>query len=613
MKIFSLLVGLLVSLNLLANDPSKYHTIYDKIIYKYEIVNTRKIILEVTKEYTVYNDKGKYNLLQNIYQDEGIKIENAEVSYIKNGKVDKSYKLKDFMRIVIDESVASTSANSVIGYETQIYPIKVRLNYKVSYQNYYNLPIPSIIRSHQEFASNIEYEVITPKEIDLRYKAIHFTPKSEVLETDKKKIYKFKGEDIHIADWESGQPSEFPQLLLNHSEFHHHGLIGSNKSYEDLSKFMWELWKTENKLPDEHVSFLKDLTKEATTDYDKTKIVYKYLQDNFRYISVQLGIGGIKTISAEKTFRNKYGDCKGLSNYMYSALKALGIESYPVVIDSDSDPNHVMSEDFVFDYSNHIVLLVPNKGDTLWLECTSKSTDFGYLGYSNENKWVYPIMESGGKLIPTPKSKPESSQYHNLTFIQIDEKLTANVNQLLRGTGMIGMRNKSVFMNSKTQIASYLFNYMKWKQPQQYAVGNSDLNNIRLNLQIENFQVAKSGSLSFFTLVPYRNFYFGSLDSATRKKDLLLSHPFIENDTIIYQIPEGFVFERYPENVKIESKWVNYSSRIEIEAEKKQMKVINCFKLLVDRISKEDYTEFRNTMEEIGKYKFSRFAIKKEG
>jgi hypothetical protein len=47
----------------------------------------------------------------------------------------------------------------------------------------------------------------------------------------------------------------------------------------------------------------------------KAKLIYDYVQQKSRYVSIQVGIGGWKPMDASDVDRLGYGDCKGLTNY----------------------------------------------------------------------------------------------------------------------------------------------------------------------------------------------------------------------------------------------------------------------------------------------------------
>jgi hypothetical protein len=131
-------------------------------------------------------------------------------------------------------------------------------------------------------------------------------------------------------------------------------------------------------------------------------MLYKYMQHRCRYVSVQLGIGGWQTLSADFVGTNQYGDCKGLSNYTKSLLDAAGIASYPVLISAGDDFTPLV-RGFPSPLFNHEILCVPNGKDTIWLECTSTNNDAGYLGNFTGDRDGLMITPEGGVLVHTPR------------------------------------------------------------------------------------------------------------------------------------------------------------------------------------------------------------------
>lgn len=68
---------------------------------------------------------------------------------------------------------------------------------------------------------------------------------------------------------------------------------------------------------------LRELTAGCNTPREKVQAVYNYLAETTRYVSIQLGIGGLQPIAASDVCRAGFGDCKGLSNYTHAMLKEL--------------------------------------------------------------------------------------------------------------------------------------------------------------------------------------------------------------------------------------------------------------------------------------------------
>jgi transglutaminase-like putative cysteine protease len=68
-------------------------------------------------------------------------------------------------------------------------------------------------------------------------------------------------------------------------------------------------------LPEETKAKMRALIGDEKNPIMKAKLIYDYVQQKSRYVSIQVGIGGWKPMDASDVDRLGYGDCKGLTNY----------------------------------------------------------------------------------------------------------------------------------------------------------------------------------------------------------------------------------------------------------------------------------------------------------
>jgi hypothetical protein len=168
-------------------------------------------------------------------------------------------------------------------------------------------------------------------------------------------------------------------LFVAASEFEYDGYKGDLSSWESMGKWIGQLNAGKDVLTPQLKAKVNELVEGLETTEEKTKVLYEYLQKNTRYVSIQLGIGGFMPFEASTVEKYGYGDCKALSNFMGAMLKEAGIRSnYALIYGGES--KRKVYEEFPKSYFNHAILAVPTESDTIWLECTSQTNPFGYLG-----------------------------------------------------------------------------------------------------------------------------------------------------------------------------------------------------------------------------------------
>jgi len=182
------------------------------------------------------------------------------------------------------------------------------------------------------------------------------------------------------------------------------------------------------------------LTASKTTQLQKMQAIASFVQQDIRYVAIELGIGGWQPHSAPDVFLHHYGDCKDKATLVRSMMREIGVESYHVLINdrrgwvTRETPaphtfNHAITAiklpDGLNDASLVATLEHPKLGRILFFDPTNPLIPFGQLpGYLQANYGLL-VTPDGGELIELPQEPPA------MNSIQRTAKLT------LDGTGML--------------------------------------------------------------------------------------------------------------------------------------------------------------------------------
>ncbi|WP_210516464.1 DUF3857 domain-containing protein [Hymenobacter terricola] len=253
--------------------------------------------------------------------------------------------------------------------------------------------------------------VTTPTALPLRYQERQLPTGTAVAHTSagSQETYAWQLANLPAVDEEEAAPplaDLTPAVVLAPGTFEVQGHKGSCTTWQGLGQWSYELNAGRDQLPPATTAKVAALVSGTADPRVRAQRVYEMLQGSTRYISVQLGLGGWQTFPASAVAGNGYGDCKALSNYTKALLAAAGVPSYVALVGSGTDRTDLHA-DFPSSQFDHAILCVPMaKGghpDTLWLECTSQTEAFGYMGGFTGNRHALLLTPEGGKLVATPR------------------------------------------------------------------------------------------------------------------------------------------------------------------------------------------------------------------
>src|SRR5436190_5010380 len=357
---------------------------------------------------TVLNENGdQYAQLYRSY-DKLRSVESIEGRlYDANGKKLKNLKKTDIQDLsgISEISLYEDSRVKFHSFYYKAYPYTVEYEVQVVFNNTYLFPdwIPQY--DEKVAVEQSSYSLICSSNFKFHYKPFNYPGDPKVTEEKNDNVYKWEIKNLSpMADQFASPPWETRTtcVFFSPDKFEISGYSGEAGSWDNLGRFQYELNKGRDQLPPAIKQTVHALTDQVVDPKEKIRILYEYLQKNTRYISIQLGIGGFQPFPASEVATKSYGDCKALSNYMYALLKEANIKSCYTEIKSGKDEKFFMP-DFPSDQFDHIILCVPLRIDTVWLECTSQALPAGYLGGFTADRFALAVDVNGGKLVHTPK------------------------------------------------------------------------------------------------------------------------------------------------------------------------------------------------------------------
>ena len=456
------------------------------------------------------------------------------------------------------------------------YPYTVEYEYEEEMKGIFYLPkwIPIIDENVAVEKSTLIVE--TPSDYVLRYKQLNFPtagPQIEAIKNLKTYTWGLKNapaitDEIYTSSWTEITPT----VLLAPASYEIQKYNGTMNNWKEFGNFINKLNYNRDQLPSNIKQRVHQLTDGLPSTKEKVAVLYKYLQQNTRYISIQLGIGGWQTLDANFVATYGYGDCKALTNYMYSLLKEAAIKSNYSLIKA-GEGNHSFVTDFSSSQFNHVILCVPQPKDSIWLECTNQTLQPGYLSGFTSDRPVLVIDENGGTLTRTPTySAAENLQTRNITAtIGEDGLLTAKILTRYHAEQQDDLfgRLKQTSQDNIKQHVKTKFNIAPSYDVTKFSheIGMDVLPYINESIDITARSYASvSGKRMFITPNITSVSSIKISDAATRKYDFNLSFAFTDYDTVKITIPAGYTPESMPSAVSVKMPLAEYRSAVKVEA-----------------------------------------------
>ena len=567
-------------------------------IIKFTIKDLNSARYDVHQVITILNEQGKGYLNFNEFSYEFRVLDDAEIKvYDALGVKKNTFSKKEMTSLNYGEGLVPEGKLTYFNVSPPSYPVTVEINYSIKYKGLFNYPGNYFQYTNQSVQKAV-FDVEVPAELSMRYKILNCNYQPVITKDGNKDMYHWEVKNLPAFKTEKyvGSTDNYlPQVLLAPNKFQLDEYDGDMTSWKSFGEWYKKVYIKTSLLAADRKLFYAAMVKDAKTDADKARILYNYLQTNTRYVSIQLGIGGLKPFPASFVDSKKYGDCKALSNYLKSALEAVAVKSNVVIIEGGTTPGNVQ-EDFPAHYFNHVILCIPQQKDSIWLECTSTTLPFAELGPFTENRKAMMVTDDGGILVNTPVSHYKSNTKSITTIIEVNEEGGAKVRT---SCSLIGEDRNQLLMYyhdlQEDEKRKFFITHNEWKQPDNFEISNSKNKAnpylVSATMDYEKIYSFNAGSKLFFEPRLYPVFDEEIPEYAKRKADYYFTCPYQVMDTTVYKFPAIYTLENIPKNKQVQFPFAQYNGSYSWDAATHTLTAVAVLQIKDRVIKAADYTE----------------------
>ena len=569
-----------ISPELLENADAVVRKMHTKLV----VEDIDKVVVYTTRIVTVFNENGEYFIDAYQHYDEGDGIEKQQAIIVDAmGNEVEKFRKKDFSDVSAFGSGTLFADNRVsyLDYNARNYPYTVIYTSEFENEDTVFLDQWFPLEGYNVSIEESIFELENPDAHALRFQENNFD-KVSIEDHSVENHFLYKLQNVKARKHEDFEPSlrrTTPSLLFSLEKFELKGVAGETRNWKHFGKWMYDnLVAEHDHLPESTIKKIEELTNSASSIEEKARLIYQYVQENTRYISVQYGIGGWEPETAMNVDRLGYGDCKGLTNYTKALLKSQGIESYYTVIYGGNSKRHI-NPDFTIMQGNHVILNIPTEhGIDLWLECTSQTTPFNYMGDFTDDRYALRVTEEGGEIIRTRKYEVSDNVQAIECDIQLDENGNFDAEFIRISEGIPYGDRYGLKRETEDDLKKYYRN--EWGRLQNLHFENIAFEDDRVAIQFQE-KLKFSGSrlaspAGERLLVPLNFIQQGNIMKKTSQERTM---PFVfergktYKDHFSFKIPQGYKIEALPGSDEIASEFGEFSISISASEENKSIEV----------------------------------------
>lgn len=531
-----------------------------------------------------------------------------------SGNIIRKMKIKDLKKTEYSPYLAIDDYIMYLEYTPSSFPVTVTYEWELDCKdNLVEFPPFCPQTDYNVDVKRAAYHLAAPQELGVRYVFNNINQPAEVYKNKAgAQVISLEMTDIpRVKKIPYTRPiyDRVPIAYFAPSLFVYYETQGSLSNWKDFGMWQFGMLRGRDALPEDIRNEIHQLTDSLGDDRQKVEAIYNLLGKKTRYVAILFGIGGQRPASAIDVCSSGYGDCKGLTNFMRAMLQEVGITSNYTTI---STRNRQLLKDFAsVGQMNHVILQVPIKNDTIWLECTNPQLPFGYVHGDIAGHDAIEVSRAGGRLVHIPAYPDSTNLARNQIRLQLD------------GSGIADIDVSSVFYNLRMESRIPVYKMGRDEQKKailrmlyapQAEIDKSEFKmegpvlSLDAHVRSKNYTTA-TGKRLFVPVCPIRRDTSIPAVDEERLEDFYIETGYCDEDEIIITLPEGNEIEATPSDVIINESFASFHSIIK----RKGSQIIITNRLLVKSgtYDKSSYSRFIEFMKKVNTAYGQKVVLKK--
>jgi len=228
------------------------------------------------------------------------------------------------------------------------------------------------------------YIIDAPAALDVRIKETNLSFRRRTSEVGGRRVYVWATSEVPKLEREpfAADSNGIDQFIT----------VAGPRTWADVARWYSQLARDRYVTTPALDSSLASLVSPARTLEDSLRLVHRWVAQDFRYVSLSLGIGGFQPRLPAAVLQARYGDCKDKATLFITLAQRMGLKAYPVLLASSGGIERDVPSAHAFD---HMIAAVERPAGYLFLDLTSELTPLGSLPPAEQGEFGLVVHPDG--------------------------------------------------------------------------------------------------------------------------------------------------------------------------------------------------------------------------